>query len=61
MNCEIHGVILGTWAMLKTKFQNGVVRHLNDTLRPKIKNDTDALKSATPVPIQSPRPKPAAQ
>jgi len=58
MSYDIRGGILVTWAMIKTEFQNGVVRHLNDTLKPKIKNDDDALKSATPVPVQPPRPKP---
>ena len=61
MSYDIRGGILVTWAMIKKEFQDGVVRHLNDTLRPKIKNDDAALKSATPVPVQPPRPKSAAQ
>ena len=57
MTYDIHGGIFVTWALINKEFQDGVVRHLNDTLRPKIKNTDAALVTATPVPVLPPRPK----
>ena len=61
MSYNIRGGIFVTWSLINKEFQNGVVRHLNDTLRPKIENAASALKSATPVPVSPPRPKSTAQ
>jgi hypothetical protein len=60
MHYDLHGGIFVTWALIKKEFQDGVVRHLNDTLAPKIKNSDAALAKATPVPVRPPRPKSAA-
>jgi drug/metabolite transporter superfamily protein YnfA len=61
MAYDAHGGIFVAWAMIKKEFQNGVVRHLNDALGPKIKNKAGALKKAKPVPVQPPRPKSASE
>ena len=57
MTYDMHGGIFVTWALIKKEFQDGVVRHLNDTLKPKIKNTDAALQSVKPVPVRPPRPK----
>ena len=60
MDYEGRGGLFVTWAMIRGEYQNGVVRHLTDALKPLVDNPESQGNRAEPIPVIAPGAKPTA-
>lgn len=54
MDFDARGGLIVSWALIRDKFQDGVLLYLNETLKPEVKNPTPPNKKATPIPVYAP-------
>jgi hypothetical protein len=54
MQYDIRGGLYVTWSLIKTEFQNGVVRYLTDSMDLLVPNPNEPGMKITPVPVFAP-------
>ncbi len=54
MDFDARGGLIVAWALIRDKFQDGVLLYLNETLKPEVENPDLPSKKATPVPVYVP-------
>jgi hypothetical protein len=55
MDYEVNGGLFVTWSLIRTDYQDGVVRYLSDALSPAVENPDRPGTAVRPVPVSPPR------
>ncbi len=51
---EVHGGLYVTWALVREEYQDGVVKYLTDSLKPRVENPEFRPTDVIPVPVTIP-------
>ena len=54
MAYDARGGLYVTWSLIESKFQNGIVKYLNDSLDLSVTNYYKSSKNITPIPVYAP-------
>lgn len=55
MGFDVNGGLYVSWCLIREEYRDGVVRHLQDTLKPLVDNVAVAGTDVLPVPVIAPR------
>ena len=55
MGFDVNGGLYVSWCLIREEYRDGVVRHLQDTLKPLVDNVAVAGTDVPPIPVIAPR------